>query len=333
MLITKEVEVKPSGKMIKYYRDKGYDARYRKPLIVKIEDLSNGSGEYVDVLCDYCHQNIISIMYKDYIRRVEKYKTCACIECKPIKVKENNLLKYGVSNTSSLPEVKKRVQMTNIDRYGYPCSLQNKEVRQKAIDTCRSHFGVDYSIQCEAVFNATKESLKRHYGVDNPFQSNEIKEKASKSLYEHSLQKCSKQQLYLFNLYNQNNGAELNYPISYYNADICLLKEKLDIEYDGGFHNGNVITGRMTQEEFDQKELVRNNIIKRAGYKQMRIISSKDKLPSDEILLQMLSETKQYFSDYPNHSWIEYNIDTSIVRNAEHKNGVFFDYGKLRNIK
>ena len=65
----------------------------------------------------------------------------------------------------------------------------------------------------------------------------------------------------------------------------------------------------------------------------MRIISSKDKLPSDEILLQMLSEAKQYFSDYPNHSWIEFNIDTSTVRDAEQKDSVFFDYGKLRNIK
>ena len=65
----------------------------------------------------------------------------------------------------------------------------------------------------------------------------------------------------------------------------------------------------------------------------MRIISLKDKLPSDEILLQMLSEAKQYFFDYPNHSWIEFNIDTSTVRNAEQKDGVFFDYGKLRKIK
>ena len=64
----------------------------------------------------------------------------------------------------------------------------------------------------------------------------------------------------------------------------------------------------------------------------MRIISSDDKLPTDEILLSMLFKTKQYFSNYPNHSWIEYNIDTSIVRNAEYKDGVFFDFGKLQKI-
>ena len=39
MLLTKEVEVKPRGKMIQYYKDKGYDAKYSQPLIVKVEDL------------------------------------------------------------------------------------------------------------------------------------------------------------------------------------------------------------------------------------------------------------------------------------------------------
>lgn len=29
MILTKEVEVKPTGKMLKYYRDKGYDAKYK----------------------------------------------------------------------------------------------------------------------------------------------------------------------------------------------------------------------------------------------------------------------------------------------------------------
>lgn len=65
----------------------------------------------------------------------------------------------------------------------------------------------------------------------------------------------------------------------------------------------------------------------------MHIISATDFLPSDEILLQMLDYTKQYFSDYPNHSWIEFNIDSSTVRNAEQKEGSFFNYGDLRKIK
>ena len=47
----------------------------------------------------------------------------------------------------------------------------------------------------------------------------------------------------------------------------------------------------------------------------------------------MLQDARNYFSDYPNHSWIEFNIDTSIVRNAENKNGAPYDFGTLRKIK
>ena len=65
----------------------------------------------------------------------------------------------------------------------------------------------------------------------------------------------------------------------------------------------------------------------------MHIVSTTDKLPSDPVLFQMLENAKSYFSDYPEHSWIEYNIDTSTVHNAEHREGVFFDYGELRTIK
>ena len=36
MLLTKEVEIIPSGASIKYYNDLGYDAKYHIPLVVKI---------------------------------------------------------------------------------------------------------------------------------------------------------------------------------------------------------------------------------------------------------------------------------------------------------
>lgn len=36
---------------------------------------------------------------------------------------------------------------------------------------------------------------------------------------------------------------------------------------------------------------------------------------------------------YQNHSWIEWNLDSSIVRNAEQNEGTNYDFGKLRRIK
>jgi hypothetical protein len=63
----------------------------------------------------------------------------------------------------------------------------------------------------------------------------------------------------------------------------------------------------------------------------MTIISSKDKLPSDEILLQMLDKAVNYFNS-TTHSWIEFDIDNFTYRNAQ-EGTVSYDYGKLRKIK
>ena len=83
-------------------------------------------------------------------------------------------------------------------------------------------------------------------------QSPEVKEKINKTLCQYSNQKTSRQQLYLHSLY----GGELNYPIKYYSADICFPEEKFEIEVDCGGHDLNVKTGRMTQEEFDKREII-----------------------------------------------------------------------------
>ena len=50
MILTKEVEIKPTGKCIQYYRDKGYDAVHLKPIMVKVEDLPENSHVKVEVL-------------------------------------------------------------------------------------------------------------------------------------------------------------------------------------------------------------------------------------------------------------------------------------------
>lgn len=166
-----------------------------------------------------------------------------------------------------------------------------------------------------------------HYGVEYGAQSPIIREKIHQSYYDNQSLPASYQQKYICHLYNM----KLNYPIKYYNVDMCDIDNKLICEYDGGGHKLSVKLGSMSEEEFNQKEIVRNNIIKREGYKIFRIISSKDKLPNDDILLEILREAKKYFKEYPNHSWMEFNIDNNCIRNAEHKNGIPFNFGKIKS--
>jgi len=375
-ILTKEVEVIPIGKSISHYKSLGYDAKYRHPLIVKVEDLSKRSDVKIEVLCDICNKNKMMVRYADYTTTIEKTGCYSCKECSAIKIAQTNLKRYGVRNPLQnnvfkeksrqtcinfygvdkplkLKEFQEKMKQTCLERYGVEYASQSKEIQEKIKQTClekygvenagmskkskekqlktfRERYGVDNPMELQKIKDKIANIFNERYGVDNPFKSPEIRENISKSYYQNGTQKTSKQQLYLYNLY----GGELNYPIKYYDADICLPNERIIIEFDGSGHDLNVKYGRLTREEFNQKEIIRNCVIKREGYKQIRIISKTDKLPNDETLLRMLDEAKIYFTT-TNHTWVNYDIDNSRMINAENKcaNGVFYNYGNLYNVK
>lgn len=395
-ILTKEVTVKPMGKAIKYYRDLGYDAKHKQPLTVSIDDLLKGSDAEIEVLCDFCLENTITLKYNTYNNRTKETGCYPCKECIGEKVKLTNLKRYGVpypiqleafkekrvqttlekygvenyaqtkechekmeqtclelygvEHYTKTEEYKKKREATMIEKYGVPNYAQTQECKEKRHNTCVEKYGEDYGKQFwQKAFNTfyektgyqnpsqspeVREKITQtyisHYGVDHPNKLPEVRAKANETLCKNGTVPTSKQQIYLHGLY----GGELNYPISCYAIDICFPEERIAIEYDGGGHDLKVVFGTLTQEEFDQKEVIRNVAIKKEGYKQMKIISSKDFLPSDKILLQMLEDAKEYFNT-TSHSWINFDIDNSIMINAENKDigGIAYDYGKLRTIK
>lgn len=260
----------------------------------------------------------------------ERYGVEFPFQCEEIKekIKDTNIKKYGVPNSSQNFEIKSKIEVTNIERYGYKNPMSSQVIQQKLKQTLLDKYGVENPMQNKEIRERASDTCFKKFGVRNPSQSLQIRQTISNTFYKNGTQATSLQQLYLHNLY----GGKLNYPIKYYNIDICLIDLKIAIEYDGGGHMLSVTTGKETLEEYNRKTIIRDKIVKQAGYKQIRIISSKDYLPSDEILLQMLEQAKEYFN-ITNHTWVEYNIDSSIMRNAEHKEGVFFNFGELRKIK
>lgn len=331
-ILTKEVEVIPSGKNIKYYKDLGYDVKWHKPLLVKIDDLSKGSKAKIEVLCDMCKQNKMLVTYDNYNSVVTRTGSYVCRDCFPKKGEQTVREKYNVSHVSQLESVKDRKKETCLKHYNTDYPMQSDIVKDVFKETMLNRYGAENALQVPQLKDKAMQSCVRIYGVNNPAQLPEIREKMVKTLYKNSSQKCSKQQLYIYNLFNITCRANLNFPISFCSVDICFPDEKIVLEYDGGFHDGRVKLGRMTQEEFDRKELIRDKVIKSEGYKIIRIKSSSDKLPSDYVLLQMLSEAKHYFQT-TQHTWQTYDIDKSLLFNAENLNGIPYDFGSLRTIK
>lgn len=306
MVLSKTVKIKLWNHNIKRLLNLGYTGNRGDIIEIKIEDLPKGSGANIEVLCDICHKNTM-VRYADYNASINKTGSYTCRQCSFKKMHQTNKKKYGAIVPLGNEKIKEKMKQTNLKRYGFESVSQVDKFKEKQINT-----------------------MYKKYGVKNSMQVAEFREKVSRTLYKNGTQKASKQQLYLHSLYN----GKLNYPIKYYDADICFPEEKLVIEYDGSGHGLEIKLNRVSQEEYKNKEITRFYTIKREGYKQMRIISKKDLLPSDDILLQMLSLAKEYFNT-TSHSWINFDIDNLIMINAENKDigGISFNYGKLRKIK
>jgi len=183
----------------------------------------------------------------------------------------------------------KKFEKTNIKRYGNKCSLRNKDISDKAKKTNMKNLGVEYPFQNKDILQKCIDTSIKKYG-DNFRQYS-----------------TSKQQLYIYNLYN----GKLNYSIGNYFLDIYFENDNIYFEYDGSGHDLGIRLGAFTENKFYQNELDRENFLFSLNMKEFRIISNTDILPSDADLINIKDRAfdillNQNFNKYT------YNIDTKM---------------------
>lgn len=193
---------------------------------------------------------------------------------------------YGENNANKIASVRDKIEKTNIERYGHSSALRNKEVMKKL----------------------QKTNIKK-YGVDNVMKVDKIKKKCFESINKNNSQCYSSQQKAIHDIL----GGEMNYLFDHFWLDIYFPEEKIYLEYDGGGHDLKVKFGYMSRKEFDVKQMRRNYYLKQRGLKCIRIISSKNKYPNDEILLSIKKYAKDLFEN-ENRSWIIFNIDENLIQ-------------------
>lgn len=243
------------------------------------------------------------------------------------KARRTCLRKYGVRYPLSNSDIYNKVKATNVERYGVENPFASPEIQAKIKDVNLEKYGVEHPMQNEDVRKTLEKTLMKKYGVKYALKNKEIREKANRSLYNNGTAPCSSQQRYICNLYS----GKLNYPIDYYHADM-LLPDNIICEYDGAGHDLCVRIGTVTEKEFLRKEIIRGIHMRKNGYKEYRIISSTDNLPSDETLLDMLNKARKYLLS-TSHTWINFYVDKGIVCNAEHRDGFNYNYGALKNLR
>ena len=239
------------------------------------------------------------------------------------KSKQTNLEKIGVEYPTQSDKVRNKIKQTVQNRYGVDNVFQSPEIKKQIEQTNIENFGVKNPNQSPEIRQKTENTNMKKYGVKNVFQSKEIQNKCKESLYRHGTQRCSAQQAYISNLVN----GKINYPVDKCNVDI-LLKDKICCEYNGGGHYIKIKLNAISEKDFCEEEKRRDFFLKSRGYSIIKIISKKDKLPQDEIIIKMLNEAQEYLKQ--NHSWINFDIDNNKIQCKEFEKE--YDFGILRKI-
>jgi len=241
------------------------------------------------------------------------------------KLKQTNLERYGVESYTQTEEYNIKTKETGLNKYGKEYYMQTEEYKEKYKNTCQEKYGCDAVLQNAEVKQKIKETNLKRYGVEYISQVPEVRDKVRQTLFKNGTAQCSQQQEYVYNLI----GGELNYSYNNLSLDIAFSDENIYCECDFGGHWLSIKFGDITEEEFIKKEKNRWYFLYRKGWREIRIISRKDKLPSDEVVFLMFEFARDYLNS--GHSWIHFDIDNNIIECSQFKNKC--DFGKLRKIK
>lgn len=320
MLIIEEHRIKVSKYNINYYNSIGIDCKIDDIIKVKTDKLYPKSLTKIKYKCDLCGE-IYEVQYKNYLlkkERVYNKEGDFCIHCnKKIRTKwykENNKEAWDKENSDRVEKYKN----TCLERYGETNTMKLESTREELRKVFIEKYGVDSPMKVEEIKRKLEDVMEEKYGYRNIFQSKEkqreLRRKAQEAKAKNNNCRVSKSQVYLSKLYN----GECNKLVAgYWIVDILFEEQKIYCEYDGSGHKMNVKLGNITEEQYRKREYLRYHDIKKAGYKLFRIINMKlsnaDKLPDDDILLQMKDIAFNYLSKEGNNN-IVFNLDENFIK-------------------
>lgn len=182
MILQKEIEVIPTGKIKYYYEELGYELHGKTPIFVKNEHLSDTSKVMEQRKCDSeeC-ENIFFRPHKDMVKNFNKYGKDLCPECvekeRVKRIRETSLERYGVKNPMMAKEIQEKAKKTTLEHFGVEYPTQNKQVIELRTSNFLEKYGVENPQQIESIKNKAKQTNLKKYGSENPFGSKEIQEK------------------------------------------------------------------------------------------------------------------------------------------------------------
>lgn len=234
--------------------------------------------------------------------------------------------KYGkdIINVSQLKEIQDKIKITSQERYGVDNPAQSKIVQDKIKATNLERYGRTCLLHTEEARKKAKETMRERYGVEHAFQNKELLDKALDSLQFNGTGPSSRAQRYICYLL----GGILNKHMCGSLVDIYMEKENIVIEHDGSGHFLNdIIKGNLlpTKESLLYEKQREDEIINN-GHKMIRFIATKDRIPSDKVILNLINGFKNFEFKVIRINFEEGTID------RDYKEKWYCNFGELRRI-
>ena len=236
---------------------------------------------------------------------------------------QENHGKY-ITSPFQLESVREKSKQTWLKNYSVNNPMQCKEIQDKAKATCQEKYGGNAPTCSEEIQNKVKATNLERHGVEYPTQNEEIKNKVLDSYQFNRTGPSSRGQRYINYILN----GTLNKHICDSLVDIYMEKENIIIEYDGSGHflgdkmNGNIYpTKESLLYEKEREDKIINN-----GYRMIRFIATKDRIPSDEVILNLIEGFKN--SDF---KVIRINFEEGTI-DRDYDEKWYCNFGKLRKI-
>jgi very-short-patch-repair endonuclease len=211
---------------------------------------------------------------KTYCSKCRLRKTMLSPEFKALR-KEIAINKYGVDDILKAPQVREKIKNTNLKKYNVEHVFQCPEVQQKCKETNREKYGYDYTCQVPEI--RKKQDKTRMKNRKENKMSSKTERRLNESIFHGKLQKH----------------------ISKYVLDIYLEIEGIDVEIDGAGHWLSVVAyKKMSREQFDENERIREKFLLDKGIKTIRFIAPHDNFPDDEMILDLFNQAKKLLDIY-----------------------------------
>lgn len=200
--------------------------------------------------------------------------------------------RYGTDNLMELPEIKQKIKETCLNKYGVENILSLPENQSKSKRAIQEKYGVEKVFQVREIREKAKETSQLKYGVDYALQNEGVRKQAQEALAKSGKVPISKPQKAIFDLLQKHyQNCFLNYPESLLSLDCAIFLDnvKIDIEYDGWYWHQD-----------QQKDIKRDRVVQKMGYKVLRIKGGSD-IPKEEELLSQINElinSDQIYKEY-----------------------------------